>query len=325
MTAMARSACRPRELQRADISRRVVLKGGAGSLAALAFAGFPFPARAIGRLSVGDAELITVSDGTLTLPMGFAVPDAPKDELERLLLEHGMATDALRPDCNVTVLKQGARVVVFDAGAGPNFMPTAGRLVDGLAEADVDPEAVTDVVFTHAHPDHIWGVTDDFDDLVFPNARYLIARAEWDFWSSPDALSQVPEDRQNFVVGAQNRFAAIAERIAFVEPGAEALPAVEAVDTAGHTPGHLSYLVHGDGDGDGVLIGGDALTNVAISFARPDWPMGADQDPELAIKTRRALLDRLAGEKLRLIGFHLPHPGVGMVEAGDGAYRFVPT
>jgi glyoxylase-like metal-dependent hydrolase (beta-lactamase superfamily II) len=306
-----------------EIDRRAALKLGAGSLAALAVSGLPLPARALGRLSLGDAELTIVSDGTLTLPMDFAFPDPPRDALAQLLSAHGLATDALTPDCNVTILRRGDRVALFDAGSGSNFMPTAGRLLDNLAEAGIDPEAVTDIVLTHAHPDHIWGVTDDFDDLAFPNAGYMISHAEWDFWSSDDAMSQVAEARQSFVVGAQNRFAAIGERVRFVKPGEEVLPGVEAVDTAGHTPGHLSYLVRGGGDT--MLVAGDALTNVAISFARPDWPSGTDQDKALGIETRLKLLDRLASEKTRIIGYHLPHPGAGTVERKDGAYRFVPA
>lgn len=312
-----------REHRPEGVNRRNVLKAGGSLAAAAAFTGLSFPARATGRLAVGDGELTTVHDGTLTLPISFVYPDAPKSELERLLTENGMATDAVTPDCNVTILRRGERLVVFDAGSGPNFMPTAGKLLDNLAEAGVDPMDVTDVVFTHAHPDHIWGVLDDFDELVFPNASYLIGQAEWDFWSSPDAMSMVPENRQSFVVGAQNRFAVIEDRVAFIKPGDEAVPGVEAVDTSGHTPGHLSYLVHGDGDG--VLIVGDAVTNVAVSFAQPDWPTGSDQDTELGIKTRVALLDRLANEKTRIIGFHLPHPGAGHVERAGSAYRFAPS
>ncbi|MHB1110627.1 MAG: MBL fold metallo-hydrolase [Devosia sp.] len=281
------------------------------------------PARAIGRRTLGDAELITVSDGTLTFPMAFAFPDAPQEELLELLTDNGLPTDMLVPDCNVTLLRRGDRLAIFDVGSGPNFMPTAGILLEGLQEAGIDPAEVTDVVFTHAHPDHLWGVVDDFDELVFPNASYLIGRAEWDFWSSPDALSQVPEDRQSFVAGAQNRFALIEDRIGFIEPGDEVLPGVEAVDTAGHTPGHLSFMVH-DKD-ESVLIVGDALTNFAVSFAHPEWRTGSDQDQELAIKARLALLDRLAADKASIIGYHLPHPGLGVVERAGAAYRFVPV
>lgn len=300
--------------------RRALLKAGlgAGLLAAL-----PWPALAVGRFTLGEVELTTVSDGTLVLPMAFALPGLPEDERDALLAASGQATDALRPDCNVTFLKTGERLVAFDAGSGPNFMPTAGDLPGNLADAGIDPAAVTDVVFTHAHPDHIWGITDDFDDLVFPNAAYHIGRVEWDFWSSPEAFAALPAERQSFVAGAQNRFAVLEDRIAFIEPGDEVVPGVEAFDTSGHTPGHLSYIVHGGKEQ--MVVGGDALTNVALSFARPDWPSGTDQDKDRAVATRLKFLDRLATDRARLIGYHLPHPGAGIVERDGDAYRFVPV
>ena len=305
------------------VGRRDVLRlaGAAGALAVSQFgAGRAF---AVGRLALGDAEIVTVSDGSLTLPMSYSYGEAPKAELDALLAANGMATDALRPDCNVTVLKRAGRVIAFDAGSGPNFMDTAGKLVANLAEAGIDPVDVTDVVFTHAHPDHIWGVTDDFDELVFSNAAYHIGQAEYDFWSSPDALQAVSADRQSFVVGAQGRFEAIRDRLTFLKPGKEVLPGIEAVATPGHTPGHLSYIVH-DG-ADQLMVLGDALTQSLISFAHPDWPAGADQDQALAATTRKALLDRLAGDRARVIGYHFPHPAGGTVERAGGAYRFVPV
>jgi len=303
------------------IGRRDVLRlaGAAGALTVSQIAARR--AFAVGRLTLGETEIVTVSDGSLTLPMSYSYGDAPKEELDAILTANGMATDALRPDCNVTVLNRAGRVVVFDAGSGPNFMDTAGKLVENLAAAEIDPADVTDVVFTHAHPDHIWGVTDDFDELVFANAAYHIGQAEHDFWSSPDALQAVSADRQSFVVGAQGRFEAIRDRLSFLKPGREVLPGIEAVATPGHTPGHLSYIVH-DG-AEQIVILGDALTHSVISFAHPEWPAGADQDQALAATTRRTLLDRLAGDRARVIGYHFPHPASGTVERDGSAYRFV--
>jgi glyoxylase-like metal-dependent hydrolase (beta-lactamase superfamily II) len=67
------------------------------------------------------------------------------------------------------------------------------------------------------------------------------------------------------------------------------------------------------------------LTHPVISFQHPEWRTTADHQPERAIATRKRLLDRLATDRTRLIGFHLPYPGVGVVERKDGAYRFVPA
>ena len=51
---------------------------------------------------------------------------------------------------------------------------------------------------------------------------------------------------------------------------------------------------------------------------------GTDLDRDRAIATRKRLLDRLATDRIPLIGFHLPWPGVGTVERSGTAYRFVP-
>lgn len=298
-------------------TRRAVLTGVA-TAAAVALAR---PALAATPLAAGDSEIMVVSDGHMNLPLSSVFPDISVEERTALLAEGGMPTTDYKPDCNVTLLRAGDRLALFDAGAGPNFLPTTGELLAGLEEAGVDPAEVTDLIFTHAHPDHLWGVLDDFDDLAFPEATPRMARAEWDFWRADDTLATMPEDRKSFVVGARNRMAALEDRIALFEPGEEVFPGVEAIDTAGHTPGHVAFMIYG-GDRP-VLVAGDALTN-AVSFLRPALHSGSDQDREQAAQTRLRLLDRMAAERARLIAFHLPYPGMGTVERKGEAYRFAP-
>ncbi|MBX2881439.1 MAG: MBL fold metallo-hydrolase [Granulosicoccus sp.] len=268
-----------------------------------------------------SGELQIVSDGQLSLPRSFAFPDsADNEELTELLAAHGLEGDTLMPDCNVTLWRHADRLILFDVGAGPNFMPGTGQLLENLANLDIDPMEVTDVVFTHAHPDHLWGVLDDFDELICPNATYHMSAIEWDYWRAPGTLDKTPEARQSFVVGARNRMAVIEQVISLFDAGQEVVPGVEAIATYGHTPGHTSFSLN-TSDGPVVLLG-DVLTNVAVSFARPDWHTGADQNPEQAANTRLALLERLVAEQTAIVGFHLPHPGVGRVERDGKYYRF---
>jgi glyoxylase-like metal-dependent hydrolase (beta-lactamase superfamily II) len=133
----------------------------------------------------------------------------------------------------------------------------------------------------------------------------------------------VSADRQNFVAGAQARVEAIRDRLNFLKAGTEVLPGIEAVATPGHTPGHMSYVVHAGAEQ--LVVLGDAITQSVVSFAHPEGPASADQDRALAIETRKALLDRLAGDRARVVGYHFPHPASGTVERNGGAYRFVPA
>jgi glyoxylase-like metal-dependent hydrolase (beta-lactamase superfamily II) len=299
-------------------TRRTFLNTGIAAAATLAL---PAWLKGANAFEIGDAVLTSVSDGNLVLPLSFSYPDAPQDELVALLEKNGQPTDSLTPDCNVPILKTADRLIMFDVGSGSNFMPSAGKLLDNMAEAGFDPADVTDVIFTHGHPDHLWGLIDDFDEIVYPNASFHMGRAEWDFWSDPGTVDAMPEERKTFAVGAQNRLAVLADMINLFEPGAEVVPGVEAVDTSGHTPGHMSYMVHGGSDP--VLIAGDAITHFAVSFAHPRWPSGSDQDAEKGVETRLRLLDRLAADKAMLTAYHLPTPGEGRVERDGSAYRFV--
>jgi hypothetical protein len=74
-------------------------------------------------------------------------------------------------------------------------------------------------------------------------------------------------------------------------------------------PGHISVELSG---GDGLVIGGDALTNATISFQYPSWRVPVDHEADRGISTRLGLVP--------ICRFRAP---ASSSEAKDGAYRFV--
>ena len=298
-------------------TRRQMLYGlGTAAIAA----GFTGTATRV--IAAGDGrEVLTASDGHLVLPGDFVFDGMPEAELAEILERHDVPRDEVQQPCNLTLLRDGDRLILFDAGAGPSFMPTAGDLADTLYDMDIAPEDVTDVVFTHGHPDHLWGVLDGFDELLFANATHHFGQAEWDYWSDPETVNTIGEARAAFAVGAQRRLEAIEDIVQFFNAGDEVLPGIMAHATPGHTPGHTSFEIATGGDP--VLVVGDAFTNAHVNFERPDWPSGSDQNRELGAETRARLMDQAATDKMRIVGFHLPDGGMGRVERKDGAYRFV--
>lgn len=293
------------------LSRRATLTLlGAGL--ALGAAGLPRPARA------NAAAPALMGDGYLELTNGFVFPDTPPDAVAAAFA--APADTPLHLPCTVPMLRVDDRVVLFDAGSGPNFMPSAGKLTQALEAAGVTPDQITDIIFTHGHPDHLWGVTDDFDDLTFPNAALHMRDAELAFWTDPATVDAMPEATKAFAVGAAARLDRVADQMTGFADGAELLPGIEAMATPGHTPGHTSFVLHLGGDP--VMLTGDVISH-QLTVAHPDWRWGTDQDPAQASATRRKMLDRLAHDKLRALVFHMDPAAPGRVEAADGGWRWV--
>lgn len=271
-------------------------------------------------LTLGGMQIDTLSDGFLTPARGFILDGAPPEAAD-ILARYGLGTDQMTPPCNVTLLRDADRVVLFDVGAGHDFIPSAGKLAEAFDTLGITPEDITHVLFTHGHPDHLWGLLDEFDDPIFPNAEYFMGQAEFDYWTNPETVNTIGAARTTFAVGAARRLGVIADQIRLIADGDEVLPGIAAHLTPGHTPGHIAYELRSGSEG--VLIAGDAIGNHHIAFERPDWHSGSDQDAETAAATRLRLLDRLASEQMALIGFHLPGGGIGRAERADGTYRFV--
>jgi glyoxylase-like metal-dependent hydrolase (beta-lactamase superfamily II) len=301
------------------LKRREFLAAGAALTAGTAFG--IWPKVALSRVTIGNIKLDVVSDGSLTLPGGFIFDPMPKDELLLILEKYGQSAEVLTPPCNVTLMRQEDRAILFDIGSGPDFSPNSGIILDSLEALNVAPEDVTDIVFTHAHPDHLWGLLDDFDDPVFPEASYMIGKTEWDYWMNPTTVNEIGEARASFAVGAQRRLDMIEDQITFFSDGDEIIPGVAARATFGHTPGHMAFEVRQGTEA--VMILGDSIGNDHIAFARPEWNSGSDQNPELAAKTRVALMDQIAHEKMQVIGYHLSGNGVGYVDKSSDGYAFV--
>jgi glyoxylase-like metal-dependent hydrolase (beta-lactamase superfamily II) len=296
------------------ITRRMLMAGAAGMGASAAM-----PRWLHASVQAGEWRIDTLSDGNLVLPAGFILGPMPDDVVAPILDRHGLAGAAeLSPPCNVTLLRGNGRVVLFDAGSGSGFQPSAGELPDALAALGIAPGEVTDVVFTHGHPDHLWGVLDDFDEPFFHAARHYMGAVELDYWLDPATVDSIGAERQAFAVGASRRLQALDGIIETFGDGEELLPGVQAVLTPGHTPGHMSFAVAG------AMILGDAIGNPHVGFEAPHLPSGSDHDPALAAQTRLSLLDRIVAEDLAVIGFHLPGGGIGRAERMGAAYRFRP-
>src|SRR5262245_43004159 len=199
------------------------------------------PARALAaplhRLKLGEFEITILSDGHLTVPTRFLARNAGEAEIPSLI---GVGTSTITPPCNVTLVRTATETILIDVGSGPHYMPGAGKLAENMEAAGIDRNSISKIVLTHAHPDHLWGLLDDFDNTpMFPNASYLISAAELKFWLAEDVISHLPEDRRNFAAGAKRNLETIKGKLQTIEPAREIAAGIRVLDTSGHTAGHM--------------------------------------------------------------------------------------
>ncbi|ETX27246.1 MBL fold metallo-hydrolase [Roseivivax isoporae] len=299
-------------------TRRSFLHAGSGTVAGMLL-GLP----AIAERALGTGRLRTVSDGHLVLPESFVLGDLPEEEARAILAARGLQAGSLETPCNLALWEDGTRRVLFDAGSGGSFMPSAGRLADSLAALDLAPGDITHVIFTHGHPDHLWGVLDDFDEPLFVNARHVMGAEEAAYWRDPATLDALDPARQSFAAGASRRLEVLGAGLDLAGDGDEVAPGITFTALNGHTPGHMGARVASGGES--ALIVGDAIGNGHLALARPDWPNPADHEPDVGIETRMALLATLAESGETMVGFHLPGGGIGTIAADGDGYAFTPA
>lgn len=277
------------------------------------------------RFVIGGRDAWILTDGPLgKVPPAEEFPDVAPASMRELLDGQHLPTDHLTFEQNCLVIRTPQGLALFDTGMGASDLlgPDAGRLLRTFEGAGLDPADVTAVFLTHAHADHLFGLSAAGRSVCFPNAAIFISRADVEFWTSPETAAQNDFCAAN-VSGAKERLAAYADALRFVADGDEPLPGVTAIATPGHTVGHLSYLI-GAGD-ERCLVLGDTAYHFAISFSHPEWHSSFDTDPVVAAETRLKILGFAADQRLRVIGYHFPFPGIGYVDRlSSASFRYVP-
>ena len=269
------------------------------------------------RVKLGGFEAVTVLDGVVRRPEPHKIfgQDQKRSTVADLLRENFLPANTLENGYAPVLINTGDALILFDAGNGSARGPDTGRLLERLAQAGYAPADVDIVVLTHFHPDHIGGLM-EAGLPVFPNARYVAGRKEFDFWAKPNSPERV---RKLF----ESKIAPLAERTTMIEDGQDVVAGVTAVAAFGHTPGHLIY--HVESKGSRFVIAGDTANHYVLSLQRPDWVVKFDMDKEAAAATRKRVFDMIAAERIPFTGYHMPFPAIGYVEKQAVGYRYVPT
>ena len=317
-----------------QMTRRAALLGAGGAaLAGLGVSALSQPSTAkapmLGasahshyRFKLGSFECTTILDGAIQLPGPHPIfgQDQSKEDVQKLASDNFLPTGRMEIVFTPVMVNTGNQLVLFDTGNGAlRRGKGAGLLGSALAGVGYKPEQVDVVVITHCHPDHIGGLMEG-GKPTFPNARYVISQAEYDFWSPPEQ-AEGPRARVGKLV--QSNVVPLADKFTFIKPDAEVVPGIRAVDAFGHTPGHMAF--HIESGSSRLLLWSDTTNHYVASLQRPDWHVRFDMDKQKAAATRKRLLDMAASERIPVTGYHMPFPAIGFVEKKNGAYRWVPV
>jgi glyoxylase-like metal-dependent hydrolase (beta-lactamase superfamily II) len=324
-----------------DLNRRQLLAGAGAVGAAAALTPFVTPtadaavppagAQAPGfyRYKVGSYECTSINDGARSFPMPDRwVTNVPKEEAlaaaEAAYMPKGMVTVPFNPQ----LINTGSKLILIDCGNGIAALePTkgaAGRTLQNLAAAGVDPKSVDIVLMSHLHPDHTNGIRALDGSMAFPNAEIMVPAKDWEFWMSDEnaAKAQSNEMMKNYFANVRKIYAGIESKVTKYEWGKEVAPGITSIEAPGHTPGHTAFAI---ASGDAKILIQSDVTNIPEFFLRnPDWHVAYDVDPDVAQATRHKFYDMAAAEKAMVVGFHFTFPSIGHVERDGTRYRLIP-
>lgn len=281
------------------------------------------PTQPFHKYEVGAFECTAVYDGIWEkLHDPAFIKNAGVDDVKAALRAIGLTDDFVSIPFTPLVVRTNSDLVLFDAGTGGQVQPTAGKLLDHMKLAGIDPAKITKVMISHFHPDHIFGLMKKGSNAqVFPNSEIVVSAAEYKFWTDPAVIDRLPEVRRPLAQRIQATFPTW-KNVRQVDSEMEVAPGIRVVAAPGHTPGHVAFhMASGNAQ---MIFSGDAFYQPALSLRTPHWHGAFDQDGPLAETSRRALADRIVADKIMVSGYHFPWPGAGLLAKDGTGYSLTP-
>ncbi len=273
-------------------------------------------------------EVVTISIGKITcilfrdLLFKYLAKDfftnAGQEQLSQSLQKYRVSPDNIPSPFIAMLLQYDDKKILIDTGIGFLEEPLVfrgesyvfkGRVLQLLQQEKIQREAITDVVITHFHPDHIGGIFTHNGTLNFPNARFHMHEDEWQFWHSPASDNQ-PALFKYFIEKNITTLQHLNLHL-FKGDFYPLLPGVTAIKADGHTPGQIAL---------NIQSGNEHLLYISDAFLHPlhienvDWQTNYDWDQQKARRSRIKLAELAYKDNMLVNAFHFDFPGLGRID-----------
>src|ERR1700731_261935 len=281
------------------------------------------------RFKIGDFHATVISDGSGQIPIRPILAMNVSEAELAPVLKANFIQPVIQATNNMLVVDTGRERILVDTGFGEKRGPSFGSfpgLEANLRRAGITPESIDLVVISHGHLDHSGGLVTKSGALAFPNAQFVFVASEWNYWTGSRYESEVNSSpmsdpfKKATIAAARENLPPVADRSRFVTQGNEITSGVHYVAAAGHSPSHASILF--PSGQEQFMHMGDIAHNPVTGLQHPDWTPVFDYEPAQAIKSRKAILDRVATNRVMVMGYHFPFPAIGHVVRHDTAYHW---
>lgn len=281
------------------------------------------------RWEVGDVIVTKVVEMELVGLLERVLPDLTPEVLAPFpwLKPHFVTEEgALKLSIHALVIETPTKRILVDTCFGNDKQGRAyefinhlqGSFLHDLAAVGYPRESIDVVLCTHLHVDHVgWNtmLVEGAWTPTFPNARYLMARREFEHWRT-----QTDIERQITVFADSVQPVVDAGLVDLVDENHRVCEEVRLFPTPGHSPGHVSVQIASRGQH--AVITGDVVHHPG-QIAIPDCGSLADDNVLMAVATRRKMLEELAGGSTLMIGTHFTTPTAGRLVRDGDSYRLL--